>query len=102
MIKTDITEEDKKKIAGIIGETHGNWMEVDYLWVDEAHRKNHIGSNLLKEAENLAIERGCTNVFLNTFHFQAPEFYKKHGYQEVFVLENYPLTGKRHYYVKNL
>jgi len=32
----------------------------------------------------------------------APLFYKKHGYREVFTLENYPVTGKRYYFTKNL
>ena len=29
------------------------------------------------------------------FSFQAPIFYKKHGYQEVFTLEEYPYTEKK-------
>ena len=29
--------------------------------------------------------------------FQAPEFYLKHGYTQVFELSEYPKTGKRHY-----
>ena len=36
-------------------------------------------------------------VFVDTFDFQAPEFYLKHGYKQVFELSEYPKTGKRHY-----
>ena len=38
----------------------------------------------------------------DTFSFQAPGFYKNHGYGEVFTLEAYPYTGKRHYYTKEI
>lgn len=91
-----------KKIAGLIGETHGNWLMVKFLWVDSSMRKQHIGSRILRQAETTAIERGCKFVFLDTFSFQAPEFYRKHGYKEVFSLEEYPLTGKRFYFTKEL
>lgn len=95
-------DEILQKKAGLVGETHGNWMEVDFLWVEDSLRNQKIGSQLLLAAEKLAKERGCKYVFLNTFSFQAPNFYLKYGYQEVFVLEEYPLTGKRHYFTKEL
>ncbi|MFA9379101.1 MAG: GNAT family N-acetyltransferase [Lachnotalea sp.] len=85
-----------------MGDTHGNWLTVEYLWVNKVLRGQHIGSKILKKAEETAKERGCKYVFLDTFSFQAPEFYKKHGYQEIFTLEEYPVTGKRHYFTKIL
>ncbi|MEA4893752.1 MAG: GNAT family N-acetyltransferase [Oscillospiraceae bacterium] len=91
-----------KKVAGLIGETHGNWLSIKYLWVSEELRGQNIGSAILTQAEKAAKERGCKYAFLDTFSFQAPEFYKKYGYKEVFTLEEYPITGKRHYFVKEL
>ena len=88
--------------GGLVGLTHGSWLMVEYLWVSEEIRKCGIGSELLLAAEEEAKNRGCKYVFLNTFSFQAPDFYKKHGYNEVFALENYPINGKRHYLIKNL
>lgn len=88
--------------GGLVGLTHGSWLMVEYLWVSEEIRKCGIGSELLLAAEEEAKNRGCKYVFLNTFSFQAPDFYKKHGYKEVFALENYPINGKRHYLIKNL
>jgi GNAT superfamily N-acetyltransferase len=95
-------DENGRILAGLTGSTHGNWLFVKYLWVSESLRGKHIGSGILQQAETTAKERGCKFVFLDTFSFQAPSFYQKHGYQEVFVLEEYPLTGKRHYFTKNL
>lgn len=90
------------KLAGLVADTHGNWLTIHYLWVSKELRGQHIGSSILEEAEKIAIERGCKYAFLDTFDFQAPEFYEKYGYKEVFTLEKYPLTGKRHYYTKEL
>ena len=89
-------------LAGLIGNTHGNWMTVKYLWVSEKLRGQNIGSQILKKAEETAKERGCKYAFLDTFSFQAPEFYKKYGYKEKFVLEEYPVESKRYYFTKNL
>lgn len=97
-----LQDEEGKKVAGLIGNTHGNWLSVKYLWVSGYLRGRHIGSKLLEQAEKTAKERGCKYVFLDTFSFQAPLFYKKHGYTEVFALENYPVTGKRYYFTKSL
>jgi len=95
-------DEIGKKLAGLIGDTHGNWLTVKYLWVSEELRRKTIGRQILKQAEETAKERGCKYVFLDTFSFQAPVFYKKYGYKEVFVLEEYPVTGKRYYFTKTL
>lgn len=94
--------ENGHKIAGLIGVTHGNWLTVKYLWVSKAMRGQKIGSQILKKAEKEAKDRGCRYVFLDTFSFQAPDFYRKQGYQEVFALEEYPVTGKRYYFTKKL
>lgn len=95
-------DENNNKIAGLIGETHANWLSIKFLWVKEEFRGNNIGRDILKKAEETAKERGCKYSFLDTFNFQAPDFYKKQGYKEVFILENYPLSGKRHYFTKEL
>ena len=97
-----LEDEEGNCQGGLIGMTHGNWLDVEYLVVDEALRGQNIGSELLKRAEQAASDRGCKYVFLDTFSFQAPEFYKKMGYKEVFVREEYPVTGKRHYLLKEL
>ena len=95
-------EDGNEKLAGLTGETFGNWFCIRYLFVDERFRGKGIGSALLATAEREAKRRGCKYAFVDTFSFQAPAFYEKHGYREVFVLEEYPYTGKRHYYTKKL
>ena len=74
---------DGNIIAGILGGTYWGWMYVDILWVHESHRKKGIGTKLLSEAEKEAVRRGCHHVHLDTMSWQAPEFYKKHGYKVI-------------------
>ena len=86
----------------MVAETFGNWLEIEYLYVQEDFRGQGIGSNILNRAEKEARERKCKYSFVNTYQFQAPDFYKKHGYEEVFALKEYPYTGERYYYTKAL
>ncbi|MFE4990294.1 GNAT family N-acetyltransferase [Streptomyces mirabilis] len=77
--------------GGLVGHTWTTWLHVTYLWVDAPHRGAGLGARLLAEAERLAHEeRGCRNSRLETWDFQAPEFYKKHGYEVVCVIPDYP------------
>lgn len=95
-------EADGTKKAGLTGELFGNWLCVEYLWVSEELRGQGLGSRLLEQAEKEAVSHKAKYVFVDTFDFQAPGFYVKHGYEEVFKLRNYPYTGARYYYIKHL
>ena len=97
-----VEDEQGNLIAGMVAETFGNWLEIEYLYVQENLRGQGLGSNILNRAEKEARERKCKYSFVNTYQFQAPDFYKKHGYEEVFALKEYPYTGERHYYTKAL
>lgn len=95
-------DEDGTKKAGLTGELFGNWLCIEYLWVSEELRGQGIGSTLLQKAEKEAVLHGARYVFVDTFDFQAPGFYVKHGYEQVFQLVQYPCTGARYYYKKSL
>ncbi|WP_272899885.1 GNAT family N-acetyltransferase [Tolypothrix bouteillei] len=45
----------------------------------ESFRGEGYGDALLATAEQEAVKRGCQYVYLDTFSFQAPEFYRKQG-----------------------
>ena len=97
-----VEDEHGQLLAGLVAETFGNWLEIEYLFVKEGLRGQGIGSQLLQQAESEAKKRNCRFAFVNTYQFQAPAFYQKHGYKEVFTLKDYPCTGQRHYYQKEL
>ena len=96
--------EDEKGnlVAGMVAETFGNWLEIEYLYVSDSLRNQGLGSRILELAENESRNRGCKYSFVDTFNFQAPKFYEKHGCKEVFALKKYPYTGERYYYTKEL
>ena len=97
-----VEDEHGQLLAGLVAETFGNWLEIEYLFVKEDLRGQGIGSQLLQQAESEAKKRNCRFAFVNTYQFQAPAFYQKYGYKEVFVLKDYPYSGQRHYYQKDL
>ncbi|MFG0455605.1 GNAT family N-acetyltransferase [Shewanella mangrovisoli] len=97
-----LQDEDGNLLAGLSGKTFGNWLLIDYLWVDTALRQQNIGSRLLLEAESKAKQRGCQFVLLDTLDFQAKPFYERHGYRVQWVQQAYPKTGSKFFMVKVL
>jgi len=79
-----------------------NCMSIDSLWVKEEFRQNGYGLALLNEVEKIAKEKGCKLIHLDTFDFQAKDFYLKHGYEIFGVLDDCPLEHKRYYMKKNI
>ena len=100
----NIVEYDDKKnvISGLLGGTYWGWMHIDILWVDDKFRGQGLGSKLLLAAENEARRRGCHSVHVDTMSWQAPDFYKKHGYKIISELEDIPLGNKKFHLVKDL
>ena len=93
---------DGEIIGGILGGTYWGWMYVDILWVKEEYRGRGIGSRLLVTAEKEAIQRGCHHVHLDTMSWQAPEFYKKHGYEVIGILPDIPSGNQKYLLMKSL
>ena len=87
--------------GGLIGYVYAGWLFVKYLWVHADLRRSGIGRGLLAEAERRAADLGCHSVWLDTFSFQAPEFYRKLGYRE-FAHLDYPPDHQRIFLKKPL
>ena len=89
-------------IGGILGGTYWGWMHIDILWVDEKFRKQGIGSKLLQAAEDEARRRGAHSAHVDTMSWQAPDFYKKHGYKIISELNDIPKGNKKYHLIKQL
>jgi ribosomal protein S18 acetylase RimI-like enzyme len=94
--------ESEATIAGLLGHTLWNGFFISAFWVAESVRRKGIGRQLLARAEELAVQNGCDHIHLDTFDFQAREFYEKSGFQIFGTIEDYPIGHKRYYLVKKL
>ena len=96
-----------KNHAGIIAGInaymyHWGLLFVDVLFVEEDHRGNNLGSKLLQMVEDKAKMMGATIVHLDTFDFQAKDFYLKQGYTIFGVLDDCPDGHKSYSLFKKL
>ena len=89
-------------VGGVIGETHWDWLYINLMWIREDLRKQGYGKRLLELAEDEARKRGAKNAYLDTFSFQAPEFYHKYGYRVFGELKDFPAGHQRYYCRKEL
>ncbi|MFF2482955.1 GNAT family N-acetyltransferase [Paenibacillus sp. NPDC058071] len=95
--------DDEGRIVGGLNAVHlWNWIEVNILWIDEQFRGQGIGAQLLAQIEEKAKEWNCDYIKLNTFTFQAPNYYPKLGYKEYAVIPNLPPGFSHHFFIKEL
>jgi GNAT superfamily N-acetyltransferase len=87
--------------AGLDAYVYAGWLSVHNLWVAADLRRRGIGGGLMAEAESRARMLRCHSVRLDTFSFEAPEFYRKLGYQEYARLD-YPPDHQRIFFKKQL
>ncbi|MGX8009744.1 GNAT family N-acetyltransferase [Mesorhizobium sp. ORM8.1] len=76
-----------------------DWLYIEFLFVPKELRGRKIGTQLVRSAEDWALSRRCVGVWLNTFEFQAPAFYRSLGYETFGQLPNYP-QGFRRFFLR--
>ena len=79
-------------VGGISGWTWGVAGGIAMTWVREDARGAGVGQQLLAAFEDEAAARGCAHVFVTSFSFQAPQFYARNGYREIFRWEGVPTS----------
>ena len=88
--------------GGLYGWTWGGYLEITLLWVHEAERGHGLGSRLLATAEAEGRARGAHTAILDTHTFQAPDFYRRHGYEVYATIEGYPAGHDKLFFRKRL
>jgi GNAT superfamily N-acetyltransferase len=87
--------------AGLDAIHYGGWLFVHNLWITEARRRQGLGRLIMTEAERRARALGCHSAWLDTFSFQAPDFYQRLGYQ-IFGTLDHPPGVQRFFLRKSL
>ena len=89
-LTVQIVDDSGELAAGVSGWTWGVAAGIGMTWVSEHVRGEGHGARLLTAFEDEARARGCTHVFVTSFTFQAPGFYERQGYREIFRWEGVP------------
>ncbi|MEU9505218.1 GNAT family N-acetyltransferase [Micromonospora sp. NPDC048170] len=97
-----VDDADGELVAGLTGWTWGGCAGIDMVWVRAGRRTEGWGGRLLRAAEDEARRRGCTEMSVSSFSFQAPEFYRRHGYLDTGRREGIPGGHVDHHFWKSL
>lgn len=97
-----LSDPDGTVHGGVLAYTHGEWLEIEFVWVAESLRRHGFGSKMLSATEAEARERGCRRAYLDTGCFAGVEFFLRRGYQVTGELPNYHSGGSRFWLVKRL
>ncbi len=89
-------------VGGLYGKISYGWMFIELLSIPDSLRTQGAGTRLMHTAEELARQRACVGIWLDTFSFQAPGFYRKLGFSEFGHITDYPPGHQRHFFEKRL
>jgi GNAT superfamily N-acetyltransferase len=97
-----IRDDQQEIVAGLSGWTWAHACEIRELWVHPSLRGQGHGRALLASAEAEARAHGCQVILIGSYSFQAPEFYRKNGYEMAWRLNDFPPGHAHCYLVKQL
>jgi len=97
-----IKDKQGKFIGGIQGEYFWGILYIKLFALEKEYYGQKLGSVLLEHLEKAAKAKGCYMVYLDTFDFQAKDFYLKHHYEVFGVLDDCPPGHKRYFFTKKI
>ena len=94
--------DDGEVIGGIRAVAFWNYCIIELLWLADEARGKGIGTQLMKKAEDYAIEKGFEYIRTETLSFQGKPFYEKLGFKVFGELKDYPKGHTTYCLVKKL
>jgi GNAT superfamily N-acetyltransferase len=89
-------------VGGLLGGTSFGLLRIDRFFLPGSLRKQGLGTRIIDAAEEEGRRRGCTRALLTTLSFQAPDFYKRQGWEVLAELEGVPPAPSRFLMTKKL
>lgn len=89
-------------IGGALVWEHSDAFYIDVLWLNESYRKKGIGTKIISMIETMALDKGILKIFVDTYEFQAQEFYQKHGFNSIGIIPEYLLGYDRVFLRKDI
>lgn len=75
-----LANSDSGIVGGLFVQTQLAWLRISIVAVHPKRRSQGIGAALLAEAERQAVLRRCKYAYVDTMEYQAPDFYRAHGF----------------------
>ncbi|MER7476538.1 GNAT family N-acetyltransferase [Streptomyces sp. NPDC126510] len=101
-LSVSVTDDSGDLVGGLTAWTWGTLCSVDMLWVREDQRHSGWGGRLMRAAQDEAVRRGCTDMIVSTYSFQAPAFYPRLGFMERARIPGVPGGHEDVYFHKRL
>ncbi|MGC5018677.1 GNAT family N-acetyltransferase [Micromonospora sp. DT47] len=101
-LSVGVTDADGELVGGLTGWTWGGRAGLNTMWVRADRRHQGWGGRMLRAAEEEARCRGCTEISVSSFSFQAPGFYRRHGYSDTGIRDGIPGGHVDHHFWKSL
>lgn len=95
-----VRNEEGEIVGGLTATGFWRHLHIDFLWVDPEARGQRLAAKLMAQAEVYARSQGHRLMIVDTLSFQAPEFYKKQGFTEFGIINDFPDGHSHHYFEK--
>lgn len=97
-----IRDDQGQIVGGCAGDNMYGGLFIGQLWVKEELRGKGYGKQLMSLAEELAKKSQCRFVAVNTFGWEALNFYKKLGYDVEFARHGFDKDSVFYFLRKNI
>ena len=89
-------------VGGCAGDNMYGGLFIGQLWVKDELRGKGYGTELMQRAEALAKESDCNFIAVNTFDWEALDFYKKLGFYAEFERKGFDKNSTFYFLRKDL
>jgi len=95
-------KDDTQIIGGALIWEHSDALYIDVIWCNEKYQKQGIGTKIIAMIDDVARNKGLPKIFVDTYEFQAQDFYKKNGFYCIGIIPKYLKDNDRIFMRKDI